>query len=469
MEVPPRNCIARNSIRATCLFFLTRQHIMARIQAPRYFTSRKRQRGEVYVWQPPSAMGARGWKAIALNDLDGKPSPLAQAMAQAQWLNAIHDQVQSGHADVAQIIVDTWARRQSGTPFNLTPCPFVRYPVPGLDGRKLPAVPAARSFAALVADYQKSPGFDDIAPRTRQDYLRIMNDFLPVLGPEPVADLRRGRLQKLYQVLIRAHGKHSANARMRVLSVTLSHAVNLEWLDANPMTRFPLLSLEGRIVVPDALEIAALIRAAKTMPEGPRHDAVLLITAAADTGQRRGDLVESITLGDFLKGRVAFAQQKRGAFVNLPVMQEFMAAGEALIAALEPETGNLNTRFAELKLHARKHWFRHLADTPLIWSLKTRLPMDRYSATRLFARVRARASTAVPSVGRLRLSDFRDFMVTELLRAGCTDAEVAAITGHDEKSVGLKRKHYVDRHDPLITQNAIGKLEAWRSKQRKAS
>jgi integrase len=55
--------------------------------------------------------------------------------------------------------------------------------------------------------------------------------------------------------------------------------------------------------------------------------------------------------------------------------------------------------------------------------------------------------------------DLRGTAVTRLAIAGCTEAEIAAITGHSLRDVAaILDAHYLHR-DPALAENAIRKLE----------
>lgn len=443
---------------------------MAKIDAPRFFTTRIRKGGSYHVWQPASRMITQGWKACPLVQPDGTRSPTSMAMTQAEWMNTVYDLIMAENQAGAQLALEAWSKGLSGASigFNVSAAPFLAYDFPALTGQPMPKV-QKQSFAALVAEYLKSPRFHQLRKRTALDYGNMLDDFLPLLANEPVRALRRKKLLKTYEALIKRHGKASANARMRVLSVCLSYALDLEWLDFNPLYKFRYLPTKGRIRVATEQEVEALIAAAMALPPsakytGPRYDAVGLIMAAALTGQRRGDLLQKMPRREFLAGRFGFENAKTESFINLEVIEELTTAGTTMLQVFEQLWGNLDTRFAELKLRNRKYWFRHMDETPLLWNLDTGLPLDGASAARLFARVRLEAAKLCPSVERLKLMDFRDYMVTSLFRAGCTDAEASAITGHSEASISLKRKHYVERHDPVIANNAMAKLKTHRTK-----
>jgi integrase len=65
-------------------------------------------------------------------------------------------------------------------------------------------------------------------------------------------------------------------------------------------------------------------------------------------------------------------------------------------------------------------------------------------------------------VDGLTFHDLRGTAVTRLAEAGCTEAEIAAITGHSLKSVGAILDRYLARTKGLALA-AIAKLEKSRS------
>lgn len=431
---------------------------MAKIQLPPLMTSRQRKSGEYWLWQPPSRMNKQGFKAIVL-----APS-LPVATAQATWINLIYKAVTERRADAARMLFEAWASGRNGAGLGLSPrataCPMPPgFVMPGIGAAtQMPEAEGARTLNTLTALYKQSMAFRNLRRSTARGYELILNDMTRFLGKLPIETLRRKKLRALYESHVRTRSLASANARMRVMSILLSHAVEIEWIEVNPMTRFRMAPTPGRIRVATEDEIAQLIAAAKDMM---RLDGVLLITVAMLTGQRRGDMVERMTLNHFNLTRFRFEQSKTEKVINIGMLDEVTTAATEALAVFENRWGNLDAHFAALKLRNPRGWYRHLKDTPLLWNLDTGLPLDRFSATRLFGLVRDHAG-----IVDLTLSDFRDYLVTELFRAGCTDAEVSSISGHSVKSIALKRRHYVDQFDPVIADNAFAKLRARRAKMK---
>ncbi len=70
-----------------------------------------------------------------------------------------------------------------------------------------------------------------------------------------------------------------------------------------------------------------------------------------------------------------------------------------------------------------------------------------------------RKASALAGIIGLTFHDLRGTAVTWLALAGCTEAEIASITGHSLRDVGaILDSHYLHR-DPALAESAIRKLE----------
>ena len=74
-------------------------------------------------------------------------------------------------------------------------------------------------------------------------------------------------------------------------------------------------------------------------------------------------------------------------------------------------------------------------------------------------RVSWRKAVAKAGISGLTFNDLRGTAVTRLALAGCTEAEIATLTGHSLRDVrSILDAHYLAR-DPALAENAIRKLE----------
>ena len=150
----------------------------------------------------------------------------------------------------------------------------------------------------------------------------------------------------------------------------------------------------------------------------------LPVLLALWTGQRQGDLLR-LTWSAYDGRKIRLKQSKTKTRVTIPV-------GAPLKAALDSSP--------------------HRSPVILLTSDGTPWTPDGFRAS--FAKARAKAG-----ITGVTFNDLRGTAVTRLVIAGCTEAEIATITGHVMGQVrSILDEHYLSR-DPALGQSAIAKLE----------
>lgn len=151
------------------------------------------------------------------------------------------------------------------------------------------------------------------------------------------------------------------------------------------------------------------------------------LVLAKDTGQRQGDLLVlpwSAYDGEWIRLR----QSKTGRRVEIPVTRELRAVLEAT-----PRIG------------------------PVILTNAKGRPWRNNAFRNAWRRLSRKAG-----ITDLTFHDLRGTAVTRLAEAGCTQAEIATITGHSLRDVGAILERYQARTAKLAI-SAIAKLERARS------
>jgi integrase len=181
---------------------------------------------------------------------------------------------------------------------------------------------------------------------------------------------------------------------------------------------------------------ARILRKGAHAPEH-LHLALLL---ALWTGQRQGDLLR-LSWSAYDGTHIRLRQSKGGRRVLVPV-------GAPLKAALDAVNPN-RTVAALVNLETRP---RRPSLTILATSESTSWISDGFRAS--WAKACARAG-----IRSLTFHDLRGTAVTRLALSGCSEAEIATITGHSLQGVrAILDTHYLAR-DPALGESAIRKLE----------
>ena len=171
------------------------------------------------------------------------------------------------------------------------------------------------------------------------------------------------------------------------------------------------------------MELIATVQE-KALAEGLKSVA-LAVQLGLDTGQRAGDL-RALTWSAYNGKTLRFRQSKTGVFLEVPVMQ-----------SLKSMLDNADRKAPAIMICEA-----------------TGKPYNKDMLSRKFREV----CEKVPGVGNLQFRDLRRTAVVRLAEHGCTNAEIAAITGHSLQDTVNILEVYLPRNSTMA-QNAIAKLE----------
>ncbi len=275
-------------------------------------------------------------------------------------------------------------------------------------------------FSAWLNSYRASDDFLLLADATRKDYRKQIAKIEAEFGDLPLPALSdpavraefldwRDRLAKT--------GARQADYAMTVLGRVLAWAVNRGLLAINPAAR------PGRRYRSARAEIIWQPADVETFLTKATPELALAMILARDTAQRQGDLLR-LTWSAYDGSTITLKQSKRGATVTVPVT----AALKRLLDAAPRRAVTILTTSDGLPWKTDN--FRHQ------W----------------------RAVTLAAGLDGLRFNDLRGTCVTALADAGCTPAQIAAVTGHSQRSVHAILDTYQARTTTQASA-AIAKLE----------
>lgn len=255
-----------------------------------------------------------------------------------------------------------------------------------------------KSFASLIEAYRASPEFEELAASTRRDYERYLEVIRATWGNLEVAGLTPAHVLKL-------RDKHrstpaAANALIRTLSTLISWSVPRDFRADNPCQHVRKLAI-GEGWAPWPWELIELVR-----EHGPAW--MWQATALAlYTGQRQGDVLE-MPWSTVKSGMIEVHQEKTGKSLIIPAHQRLLRVlAEIPRSSVRILTSTRCTPWTS-------HGFRASWQKALIGPLSAIREAD------------------------LVFHGLRKSAVVMLLEAGCSDAEVAAITGQSRQMV----EHY---------------------------
>ncbi|KQQ15945.1 integrase [Methylobacterium sp. Leaf122] len=281
--------------------------------------------------------------------------------------------------------------------------------------------PAGGVLLSITQDFQASDAFLGREPRTRSDYVRHIKAIEVEFGDFPLGALtdRRTRGEFMaWRDRLALRSRRQADYAWSVLARILSWALDRGLILANPCERGGRLYRATRSdrVWTDADEAAFLACA-------PAHLHLPLILALW-TGQRQGDLLR-LPWSAYDGNTIRLKQGKTRARVVVPV-------GAPLKAALDAA----------------------LRQSPVILANSEGRPWTGDG----FRSSWGKACRAAGITG-LTFHDLRGTAVSRLALAGCSEPEIATLTGHALRDVrSILDAHYLNR-DPALALAAIRKLE----------
>jgi integrase len=281
--------------------------------------------------------------------------------------------------------------------------------------------PAGRLLALLNA-YQDSDDFRQLANRTRSDYARIIeHEIEKAFSDFPLSALTDRRTRGVFmdwRDKLALKSRRQADYAWTVLARVLSWSKDRGRISVNPCERGGRIYRGSR-----ADKIWTADDEAAFLKSSPVHLRLPLLLALW-TGQRQGDLLR-LPWSSYDGTRIRLRQSKTGCRVTIPV-------GAPLKAALDeaPKRSTIILTTADGKP----------------WS------PDGFRSS-------WRKACSKAGIAGVTFNDLRGTAVTRLALAGCTEAEIATITGHSLRDVrSILDAHYLYR-DPALAESAIRKLE----------
>jgi integrase len=275
---------------------------------------------------------------------------------------------------------------------------------------------------SLLEAYQGSDDFRQLARRTQDDYKRIIQQEIePEYSDFPLSALTDRRTRGIFMEwrdCLALKSRRQADYAWTVLARVLSWSKDRGKTTVNPCERGGRVYRGSRVdKIWTADDEVIFLRSASAHLHLP-------LLLALWTGQRQGDLLR-LPWSAYDGHRIRLRQSKTGARVNIKV-------GAPLKAALDATSKR----------------------SPVILTNSDGKPWtsDGFRASWRKAQIAA-------GITGVTFNDLRGTAVTRLALVGCTEAEIAAITGHTLRDVrSTLDAHYFHR-DPALGDAAITKLE----------
>lgn len=254
------------------------------------------------------------------------------------------------------------------------------------------AKPTSRSepgtFNRLAAQYFASSDFFRLRDRTRHVYRLVIDRFLAEHGHRKVAEMRREDVKKI--MALKAATPGAANDLLKKIRTLVKFAIDAGWRADDPTLRIKTFP-EREFHTWTENEI---VQYEEHWPIGSRERTAFALHLY--TGQRRAD-VARMAWTDVSRNAISVVQAKTGARLTIPLHPHLLEA---------------------LRAWPRKH----------LVILMT--AFNRPFSNAGYGNMMADAIAAAGLPDRCVLHGLRKAAARRLAEAGCTEKEIAAVTGH---------------------------------------
>jgi hypothetical protein len=395
---------------------------MAKIKI-RYFVAKKGKGGRVkYFWQPAKSLRAQGWAPVRLAD------ELAAAMSEAETINARLDAWRAGGLPAATQQTSAGAAAIGGGESADAPeidrAPAVKALAGVQAAPERGAAAPAGTIEAVSREWRQSARYRATAAGTKRAYESALKSVLADMGDIQAAALTAPLLDRYYE---REHKRAPvmANLKFAVLKMILSFAARTGEIPANPAREIRTIGTPRRQEVWTDRALSTMVEAADAIGRPSVGTALLMLAYLL---QRKGDTLR-LSWADYSAGALRLRQKKTGRPVEIP------AAGE------------LKARLETARARARAGKAPELG--AILVNENTGQPYSETAFADAFRLVKAEAIKRAPELDGLRVQDLRRTGVVWMAEEGATEAQIAAVTGHNIETTRQILETYLPRNSVM--------------------
>lgn len=289
------------------------------------------------------------------------------------------------------------------------------------------SVPVMNSIDSLITAYKKSKNYRKLKENTKEDYDYRLELIAKWAGQVPLEGITRKSVQDFWEKLAKK-SEWKANATIRVLRLLFNYAIDLEMIKVNPATRPGLVDIKQRSTVWDLEIQEEFIKVADRLGYFNIGTAIML---SAFIAQREGDIL-NLSWQDCQNGAFQIRQHKTGTYIRVPIHPI------------------LRARLMQYTNH----------DGLIIKNDLTGLRYSKNAFTHRFDIIRREVVKKYPEAKDYKFLDLRRTAIVRLAEAGCTEAQISAVSGHKIETCRRILEVYLPRNSTMAAA-AIDKYTAY--------
>ena len=279
---------------------------------------------------------------------------------------------------------------------------------------------AIGTFGWMVGKYRADARFSELRDTTKKLYSYMFPRLIEIFGDIPCQAITRQQVRAFYEVF--AEKKRTAHQLLTTGRIVMNFGRDFGYCENNPFENMRISKGSKRetLWTQDQIRTAQAAASVMGLPS-----IALCLQLAMDTGQRPGDL-RALTWNRYVEGHIRLRQSKTGTWVEVPVL---------------PELGIMLSATPRIAPHVLVNEQTGAPYSKDLLSHKVRQVMD---------------AAGLPTT--LQMRDLRRTAVVRLAEAGCTSAEISAITGHSIQDTTQILEVYLPRNSAMA-KSAFGKVQ----------
>ncbi len=181
------------------------------------------------------------------------------------------------------------------------------------------------TLGALIKSYKTTQAWTDLAPRTKQDYEKVIAYFAP-LSDAPIALFTPPHIVALRDQWLKERGRRFVNYCRTILILLMNRAVELGLLPNNPAQAVRIIKRDKSREPLNRPWTEAEQKAVWMRSGEPRYLHLRLpLAIGLFIGMREADMIH-LSRNVIKDGRLAISTAKRKVWIDLPVLPELAAA-----------------------------------------------------------------------------------------------------------------------------------------------
>ena len=285
-----------------------------------------------------------------------------------------------------------------------------------------------RTINQLIAEYKHSEEFTKLKPRTQDTYVDNIKHLLKIFDCIDITSIDTKAIKE-YRNYREIKSVSQTNKEIRVLSILFNYAISEGYIDTNPTITVKKTYLAPDLTCWTKQEFTTMCTHIRNNTPFTYLETILYI--GYYTGLRTNDIL-NVQWENIVNNMLTIIQEKTSKAVSIPLHTQL----QQYLSGIQKDNAYVVRTVKNRKVAVNESYIQ-----------------------RIFRREAKKAG-----LNHLQIKHLRNTAITILADAGCTIAEICAISGHSLKHAHTILNQYLS-HTQTQAHNAMSKWETYDKQQ----